>query len=265
MFTAGADALRDVADATRSLRGCRLGYLGVLHTWGRDPLVYHPHVHFVVPGGGVKVDEAGRAVAWQATAANFLVHHGTLARVYKAKLTAALRACGIYDNVPESAWCKKSVVDIKPVGDGQAVLKYLAPYVYRVAISDKRIDACDASSVTYSYTPGRSNVVQTQTVPGQRFVGGFAQHILPRGFQKVRYYGWMNARSKITLDEVQWLVWLYLGGTFWLASGHAPPKEQAVRPKVRCAECGGEMRIVDVQHTHCRALLEHGVDFLDSG
>lgn len=265
LFTAAADSLRDVAGATRALRGCQLGYFGVLQTWGRDPLVYHPHVHFVVPGGGVKVDEAGQALAWQATADNFLVHHGTLSRVYKAKLTDALRACGIYDEVPESAWFKKSVVDIQPVGDGKGVLKYLAPYVYRVAISDKRIEACDASSVTYSYTPSDSKTAVTRKVSGERFVGGFAQHILPPGFQKIRYYGWMSSNSKVSLDEVQWLVWLYLGWTYWLASGYAPQPESLPRQPVRCAACGGEMRIVGVVNTSCCALIEHSVDFLDSG
>ncbi|MEO8164190.1 MAG: transposase [Betaproteobacteria bacterium] len=138
LFDAAAESIRDVGSATRALRGCELGYFGVLHTWGRDPLVYHPHVHFVVPGGGVQVDEQGRALSWQATAENFLFHHGTLVKVYKAKLADHLRACGLYDRVPAEAWQGKFVVDIQPVGDGRAVLKYLAPYVNRVAISDKR-------------------------------------------------------------------------------------------------------------------------------
>lgn len=228
-------------------------------------MVYHPHVHFVVPGGGVKVDEAGQAIAWKSTAKNFLVHHPTLIRVYKAKLTDALRACGIYDEVPESAWCKKSVVDIEPVGDGKAVLKYLAPYVYRVAISDKRIMACDASSVTYSYTPSKTKITKTRTVSGERFVGGFVQHVLPRGFQKVRYYGWMSSNSKIALDEVSWLVWLFLGWTYWLASGYVPQQSPVQRQPVRCAACGGEMQIVGVINADCRALIEHSVGYLDSG
>ena len=156
LFDAAAESIRDVGSATRSLRGCQLGYFGVLHTWGRDPMVYHPHVHFVVPGGGVKVDEQGYAVSWQATAENFLFHHGTLVEVYKAKLADHLRACELYDRVPADAWQGKLVVDIKPVGDGGAVLKYLAPYINRVAISDKRILAVDEQSVTYRYTPSGS-------------------------------------------------------------------------------------------------------------
>src|SRR5690606_31821749 len=157
----------------------KLGFFGVLHTWGRDPMVYHPHVHFVVPGGGVKVDDQGNALAWQATPKNFLFHHGTFIRVYKAKLADHLRACGIYDKVPPEAWQGKFVVDIKPVGDGQAVLKYLAPYVHRVAISDQRILAVDASSVPYSYTPSGTSASKTRRVSGEEFVRGFIQHVLP--------------------------------------------------------------------------------------
>ncbi len=264
LYRASAESLRDVAAATRALHGCRLGYFGVLQTWGRDPLVYHPHIHFVVPGGGVKLDEKGHAIAWQSTAENFLVHHGTLINVYKGKLTDALRECGIYEQVPESAWYKKSVVDIEPVGDGRAVLKYLAPYVYRVAICDKRIIACDDHSVTYTYTPSKSKVTKTRSVPGEQFVGGFVQHTLPHGFQKIRHYGWMNSHSKIKADELRWLVWLFLGWTYWLASGHLS-QEKPIPRQVRCAACGEPMRIVAVVILDCQVLREHGVKYLDSG
>ncbi len=265
LFNAAAESLRDVAAATRSLRGCQLGFFGVMHTWGRDPMVYHPHIHLVVPGGGVLLDEDGNALRWSATAKNFLVHHGTLINVYKGKLTDGLRACGIHDEVPESAWYQKSVVDIEPVGDGHAVLKYLAPYVYRVAISDKRIVACDETSVTYSYTPTGTKATKTRIVPGDRFVGGFVQHVLPHGFQKVRHYGWMSSNCRIGLDEVGWLVWLFLGWTYWLASGHAPRSKPKEREPVRCAACGGIMRIVTIVNENCRTLVEHSVDYLDSG
>ncbi len=265
LYDAAAESLRDVAAVTRALRGCKLGYFGILQTWGRDPLIYNPHIHFVVPGGGVQLDDSGNALAWKSTAKNFLVHHGTLIHVFKGKLTDALRDCGIYAEVPEEAWYKKSVVDIKPVGDGRAVLKYLAPYVYRVAISDNRIIDCDESSVTYCYTPTGTKVKKTRNVEGFRFVAGFLQHTLPRGLQKVRYYGWMSPNSKIHLDEVRWLVWLLLGWTFWLASGHASQAKLADREQVRCAECGGEMQIVAIVHWNCRVLVEHSIAYLDSG
>jgi hypothetical protein len=265
LFDAGAQSIRDVGSATRSLQGCQLGFFGVLHTWGRDPMVYHPHVHFVVPGGGVKVDDRMGATCWQATAKNFLFHHGTLVNVYKAKLADEFRRCGLYDTVPAEAWTKTFVVDIEPVGDGRAVLKYLAPYVHRVAISDSRIVACDESSVTFRHRPSGTREVKERRVKGPEFVRGFVQHTLPPRFQKIRHYGWMSSNSKVSLGEVKWLIWLFLGWTYWLASGHAPQCEPIRQPQVRCAECGGAMRVVDISFEPTALLSEHALAYLDSG
>jgi hypothetical protein len=264
LMDSSAQSIRDVGAATKSLKGCQLGYFGVLHTWGRDPLVYHPHVHYVVPGGGVKLDEHGLAVSWQSTAKNFLFHHGTLIRVYKAKLADELRAAGLYDSVPADVWTKDFVVDIQPVGHGVPTLKYLAPYVHRVAISDKRIVAVDDSSVTYTVTPSKSKETVTRKVPGEAFVQGFAQHVLPRNFMKVRHYGWMSGNSRIKPDEVKWLVWLFLGWTYWLASGHAPQLKPLTAP-LRCAECGGEMRVVEVTYEAVVSLSDRALAYFDSG
>lgn len=261
LFDAGAEAIRGVASKTKSLRGCQLGFFGVLHTWGRDHAVYHPHVHFVVPGGGVSEDRS----RWQSTPENFLVHHATLINVYKAKLADALRACGLYDSVPAEAWRGKFVADIHPVGNGRAVLKYLAPYVHRVAISDSRILACDQSSVTYRYTPSGTKRSKIRRVAGTEFVRGFLQHTLPRGFQKIRYWGWMSPNSRIRLDEVRWLVWLFLGWTFWLASVHAQQQPRHNEPVVRCGHCGGQMRVVRVTYKPIVVLPEHAIAYLDSG
>jgi hypothetical protein len=254
-----------VGAATKSLSGCQLGFFGVLHTWGRDPIIYHPHVHFVVPGGGVKLDEQGRATAWQSTPENFLFHHETFIRVYKAKLADELRASGLYDEVPVEAWRGKFVVDIKPVGNGQAVLKYLAPYVHRVAISDRRIVAVDEQSVTFTYTPSGAHREKPRRVTGEEFVRGFTQHVLPRGLQKIRHYGWMGANCRTSLDEVKWLVWLFLGWVYWLASGHAPQPTAAPQQLPVCPACGGSMRQVYVVHFNVRSLVEFSQAYFDSG
>jgi len=266
LFNASAAAIRDVAGATKSLKACKLGYFGVLHTWGRDPLVYHPHIHYVVPGGGVTVDERGQATGWKQTPTNFFVHHGTLIRVYRAKLADALRACRLYEQIPPEAWQKKFVVDIQPVDDGRAVVAYLAPYVHRVAISNHRIKHVDATSVTYQYQPSRSKSLKTRTVPGNDFVNGVAQHILPKGFQKVRHYCRMSSNSKTALEEVRMLVWFTLGWLYWLASAHAPREKQPSFPVLRCAACGGEMRVVAVTNWEIHlTLANHALAFLDSG
>ena len=265
LFDASSQSLHDLAGATRTLKGCRLGFFGVLHTWGRDPQTFHPHIHYVVPGGGVRVDQQGRTLRWQSTPENFLVHHRTLLRIYKAKLADSLRAEGLYEHVPADVWSKSFVVDIRAVGDGTATLKYLAPYVHRVAISDRRIVSVDKTNVTYTVRPSKSNRIKRKTLSGDRFVRSFAQHILPAGFQKIRHYGWMSPNSKISLDEVRWLVWLYLGWTFWLASGHAP-KERSLTATLRCAQCGSEMKNIAVTHQPMFiAASNRSLSYFDSG
>lgn len=91
------------------------------------------------------------------------------------------------------------------------------------------------------------------------------QNTLPSGFQKIRYYGWMSSNSKFSLDEVKSLIWLFLGWTYWLASGHAPQPEPILKPRVRCIQCGNVMRVVDVTRTARASFTEFALSYLDSG
>ncbi len=266
LFDSSAQSIRDVGAATKSLLGCQLGFFGVLHTWGRDPAVFHPHIHFVVPGGGVKLDKGGNADCWQSTPKNFLFHHGTLTRVYKAKLADEMRAANLYDQVDAGAWTKQFVVDIQPVGHGVPTLKYLAPYVHRVAINDSRIVTVDDTSVVYTIRR-KTNQRETKRVDGEVFVKNFLQHVLPKGFQKIRHYGWMSSNSKVSLEEIRLLVWTMLGWTFWLGSGYAPQAKRLTVP-LRCTACGGTMRVVQVTYESLlsRGILpDHSLSYFDSG
>lgn len=260
LFNSGKGTICKLLANPRYLGTSKVGFFGVLQTWGRDPMVYHPHVHFVVPGGGVSED----GTKWLATPRDFLFPHARAIRLYKKLFADAMRQAGLYEQVPPKAWRGKWVVDFEKVGDGQAVLKYLAPYVYRVAISDSRIIDCDDQSVTFCYTPSGEKQSKTRCVTGTEFVRGFVQHVLPRGYQKVRYYGWMSSNSRIDLDIVRWLVWLFLGWTYWLGSGHAPQEKVGPEP-IRCAACGSPMKIIAVVNADCRVLVEHSLDYLDSG
>jgi hypothetical protein len=263
MFNSSSQTICELASNPKRLGTAKIGFFGVLQTWGRDLTVYHPHIHFIVAGGGVSEDGS----RWLSSAAGFFFPEACASPIFRAKMRDAFEAAGLKDQVDADIWAhdKWWEVDVKAVGDGRAVLKYLAPYVYRVAISDKRIEACDAAGVTFRYTPSKSKVSKTRTVTGNQFVGGFLQHVLPSGLKKIRYYGWMHSACRIDVDAVRWLVWLFLGWTFWLASGHAPQEQPIERPGVRCAECGGPMRIVEIVNVNCRALVEHSLDYLDSG
>lgn len=266
IFDAGADMLRACAKESRYLKDGQMGFLGVLHTWGRDPMVFHPHVHFVVPGGAVSRDGS----QWLATPTNFLFPHKRMIGKYKAYFKERMERAGLLQQIPESAWKKKWVVDFKPVGSGQAVLKYLAPYVYRVAISDNRIVSCDETGVTYRYKPSGTKNWKQRHVTGHQFVKGFAQHVLPKGLRKVRYYGWCGSNSRTTRDRVRWLIWLHLGWTYWLGSGIAPRHLSVPPVAPRCSSCGGELELIGVVDGTGRILLQrplpqHANEYLDSG
>ncbi len=238
IFDAGQKTIRSLLANPKTLGTDRVGFFGALHTWGRDPMVYHPHVHFVVPGGGVSKDGS----KWLSTPENFLFPHAQAIALYKKCFVEEIRKAGLYKALPDGVLKKNWVVDIKPVGDGKSVLKYLAPYIYRVAISDSRIVTVDEESVTYRITPSGSKQTKLRTVAGTEFVRGFVQHVLPSHFQKVRYYGWMSPNCKTKLELARWLVWLFLDWTYWLGAGRAEP-EKTEPPKPMCRRCGGEMEV----------------------
>lgn len=161
LFDASSRTLRAVASGPRFIGTDRMGFFGALGhrsptgglvAWGRDFTVYNPHVHFVVPGGGVSADGS----KWQACPANFLLPEKAASKVFRAKFRDAIREDGIeqaFLAVDPRAWCHGWNVDVEPVGDGRAALKYLAPYVYRVAISNNRIESVDDTHVVFRYTP----------------------------------------------------------------------------------------------------------------
>jgi hypothetical protein len=261
IFAAGSQTIRKLANNPKWLGTRKIGFFGVLQTWGRDPTVYHPHVHFIVPGGGVSED----GTKWLATPENFFFPEPCASPIYRAKFHDLMCEAGLDKLVDPSIWRhdKWWEVDVKPVGNGQAVLKYLAPYVFRVAIGDNRIESCDEQTVTFRYTPSKSKKSKTRPVAGNEFIRGFLQHVLPSGYQKIRYYGWMSQNHRMAIDRVRWLVWLYLGWTFWLAS--LPVNPPIVREPVRCARCGNTMRLVAVLDHDDTVLYGHALDYLDSG
>jgi hypothetical protein len=208
----------------------------VLHTWGRT-LEYHPHVHYVVPGGGISADGS----QWLSSHAQFLVPVPALSILFRAKFRDALDRAGVLAQVDPAVWRQAWIVHSKAVGDGRASLKYLAPYVFRVAIGDRRIVSCDDGHVTFSYRTSGSNRWRKMTFDGHEFVRRFLQHVLPTGFQKVRHYGFLSPNSRISLDLVRWLIALFQGWVFTLCGHLSQP--DPTQPRIRCALCGGPMRV----------------------
>jgi putative transposase/transposase-like zinc-binding protein len=197
LFRASAAALMELARDPHFM-GAQIGLLGVLQTWTRD-LHYHPHVHYLVPGGGLTDDER----TWVTAKADFLVHVKPLAMLFRAKLRAALRQTDLWAQIPAAVWQQPWVVDCRGVGTARAALKYLAPYIFRVALSNNRIVRVADDQVTFRYTVGATGQTAYCTLPVQEFLDRFLQHILPKGFVKVRYYGLFRVANRRSLARLR--------------------------------------------------------------
>jgi Putative transposase len=165
--------------------------LAVLHTWTQR-LIHHPHVHCLVTGGGLSDDGA----LWHPAAKTFLFPKSALATIVRARFRDAFAGLCPQLDVPRHVWQIPWVVHITPWPPGeQAVLEYLARYVFRIAITDRRILAVGDDTVTFRYNDRAAARQRTETVSGHEFLRRFLQHVLPAGFHKVRYYGlWHAAR-----------------------------------------------------------------------
>ena len=191
LFRESAATLQQVAAVPRLL-GAELGFTGVLHTWGRQ-LQHHPHVHFVVPAGGL----CGRQ--WvHARQPDWLLPVAKLAAVFRQRFEEALRASApaLHATVPSGTWRSPWIVHYQPAGAGTNVVRYLARYVGRTAISDERIVAADANTVSFRYTDSATQEKKTCTLAADEFMRRYLQHVLPPGQHRVRYFGWMHPAAK---------------------------------------------------------------------
>jgi predicted RNA-binding Zn-ribbon protein involved in translation (DUF1610 family) len=196
-FRATAAALQQLAADPRFVGG-QLGMLGVLQTWTRD-LRYHPHIHYLIPAIGLASD--GRFCRPRNGA--FLVPVRALALLFRAKLRAALRQTDYTAEIPGAVWTKPWVVDCRSVGSGATALKYLAPYIFRVALSNSRIVRLADDRVTFRYVDGATHQPKTCTLPALTFLHRFLQHVLPRGFVKVRQFGLFSRRNRPLLAQLR--------------------------------------------------------------
>jgi hypothetical protein len=237
LFEASSAALRTLAADPKFVGTDRLGFFGILHTWGRT-LEYHPHVHYIVPGGGLSAD----GTDWLPSRADFLVPVKALSVLFRAKFRDILRREGLLDQVDPAVWSRAWVVHCQAAGDGRQSLRYLAPYVFRVAIGDHRIVSCKNDKVVFTYRKVGSKRPRTMTLDALEFLRRFLQHVLPAGFPKVRHYGFLSPASGTSIEAVRWLITLHNGAVFTLLA--APAAEPATKPAPRCPACGRTMSVL---------------------
>lgn len=197
-FRESAATLQDVAGRPKYL-GAELGFLGVLQTWSRQ-LWFHLHIHYIVPGGGLRPD----GLRWmRAKESEYFLPEPVLARRFRTRLRRALQNFPeLFAQVPTAVWRQDWVVDIEAVGSGLPVVKYLANYVYKTAFSSQRILSDDGHQITFSYKDSNDGQWKPARVTPQEFIRRFLQHVLPRGFQRVRYFGWLSPAAKTKRQRI---------------------------------------------------------------
>jgi len=224
LFATASSTLKDFGINSKHL-GTDIGLTAVLHTHSRR-LNYHPHLHVIVPGGGV--DRAKRQ--WKKKKGKYLFNAFALAKVFRARFLAAMNTAelAIPDSLPDR-W----VVDCKHVGKGEPALKYLSRYLYRGVISEKNIIANQHGKVTFRYVESTTGQSRTCTLNGEDFLWLVFQHVLPKGFRRVRDYGFLHGKAK------KWLALVQL-----VLNVIAETKIPRPRPAFKCPKCQSPMQIL---------------------
>lgn len=230
LFRAASAALQQLAQDPRFV-GARLGMVGVLHTWTRQ-LLYHPHVHFIVTGGGLTAD--GR---WRSARKDFLVPVKALSPIFRAKFREQLKKTALLAAVAPLVWRKDWVVHSEAVGSGQQAFQYLAPYIFRVAISNNRLRKLAQGNVTFSYKESATDQPKRCTLTAEEFIRRFLQHVLPPRFTKVRYYGLLSPAHRRLLQKARSLL---------VTSKLKPQAVKNTQPWARltCPHCGGPLTLL---------------------
>jgi predicted Zn-ribbon and HTH transcriptional regulator len=197
MFEASSQTLKTLACDEKYIGADLPGFFGVLHTWGRK-LPYHPHIHYIVPAGGLSKADG----CWRRSRDDFFLPVRAMSKIFRAKFRDAMQKCGLASSICPDVWKQAFVVDCRMVGAGPQCIKYLAPYVFRVAISNSRIIKVENRQVFFKYKKQRSNRWRTMSLEVMDFLHRFLQHVLPSGFMKVRYYGFMSPGSSVSMQSV---------------------------------------------------------------
>jgi len=234
LFQASATALKRLAKDKRFIGTDLPGFTGVLHTWGRQ-LQYHPHIHYIVPGGGLSVDRS----AWLPSRANFFVPVKALALIYRALFKEDMRQVGLLEHIAPEVWTLPWNVHSQANHNGHSAFTYLAPYVFRVAISNSRIVGLKDRTVTFTYRKPGSARPRTTNLDAIEFIRRFLQHVLPHGFMKVRHFGFLHASCAIPPATIRLLI-VQARPSDGPPRPHTPPLPRAAR----WPTCGAPMRVV---------------------
>lgn len=215
LFKAASQSLLELAAQGRHL-GAEAGAVAILHTWGQN-LSYHPHIHMIVPAGGLTED----MMEWRASSRKFFMSVKVISAVFRGILYRLMAEAvekeelrlteDIRDVAQLKSVCYKKkwvVYTQKPFSDADGIIAYLGNYTHRVAISNNRLIAHSGDSVTFSYKDYKSGGIRRIVkLEAHEFIRRFMQHVLPSGFYKIRYYGFLAlCHGKTKLKAVYSLI-----------------------------------------------------------
>ena len=261
LFKASSEAVLTIAADPEHLGG-RIGITAVLHTWG-STMTHHPHVHMIVPGGGIALD----GKRWLSCQPRFLLPVPVLTKLFQglmlAKLLAAHKAgrltfFGQHAHLAERKAFAAYLAPLRkikwyvytkpPFGGPHAVLAYLSRYTHRVAISNSRLIAADSTGVTFKYKDYRRKGpqrYQTMTLATDEFIRRFLTHVLPKGFHRIRHYGLLASGTKAdTIAQARALIALATPAPT-AQKPQAPDSTATDKPAQACSCCGGRMLIIE--------------------
>jgi Putative transposase/Transposase zinc-binding domain len=226
MFLCVQELLKKFTQNDKKLKGMA-GFTTVMHTHSRK-LGFHPHIHVVMVGGSINKNSR----LWRVKSGKYLFSHKALAKVFRAKLLKAI----VDHNLQVPKDCpEKWVVDCKNVGNGDKALIYLGKYLYKGVIQEKDILKCENGMITFGYIHSRTGKYRTKTVSGEYFLCLLMQHVLPKGFRRVRCYGFLHPCSKKLIKLLQLL--LRFNPVMMV-------KKLKQRAKITCTSCGAKMKII---------------------
>jgi len=261
LFKASSETMLTIAADPKHL-GARIGILSVLHSWG-SAMTHHPHAHMIVPGGGFSLD----GKRWLSCRPLFLLSVDVLSALFRGlfldKLRAAYQAGALqffgkhtrlidpraFAAYLAPLWNTNWVVYCKrPFGGPKQVLRYLARYTHRVAISNRRLIACDNNGVTFKWKDYRiqgPDRYKVMTLATHEFIRRFLMHLLPAGFHRIRYYGLLASgkRAENLARARELLMPPIIPVDAIKASNPHPAKPE--KPKHSCPCCGGRMIIIE--------------------
>jgi len=236
-FAASAGALREKLASPEWLGAAQSGFTGILHTWNQR-LLFHPHIHYIVPGAGIDAD--GRVLT--VGNANFLIRVEVLAGAFREHFLNLLDDAGreFDPAVREMDWG----VNVQPFGSGANAIKYLGAYVCRTAIGDSRILSMNDREVSFRWkNRAKGGRTETETIPGEEFVRRYLLHVLPRGMRAIRYFGFCHPAAKKKRERVAF----HTGRPILI--GPVPPPVPLPTP--RCPCCDTPMiRVASVRFHH---------------